>query len=886
MRNVSDNYKEDIVTYGRQFDFKISIDDVNIDNDNINFIKPSFNTALFKTIMHKVEIDSKYDIDKKSKIDVQVGLKVNEPNYEYIKYNTYYVNSSERKEDTLSYVITAYDKMIESMIDYDLDISEKIKLREYLIKICQRLGWDTKNIPATFINSEKLVNPILHTAIGYTFRDVLDEIATISCSFLLFKDGEFYLMYPTETNENIDESYLNEDDVTIGEKYFINSLVFSRAEESDNIYRSYDESIQENGLHEYRISDNQLLSTNDRDLYIDEMFNYLKYFEFYVFDIKSKGILFLEACDRFNLALSGKIYSTILLNNETEFADGLTESIYIDAPEETETDYRYADKTDKKINQAYIMVDKQNQKIESVVNSVTEQNDKISKVTQTVDKLNSKISDIADITTSGESIYGKLEFTSVNQSEPILVKIHPLGTNISYLYPHSNLYPSSNLYPTTRILRFSTKDSESVEKNIDYLLPDDFLYYDNETYDEFYLSYDSQICQVIKRCGYNEDGTVYKLDKEVVTDYEYPKIELTDGDYTVSLLGYETAYLYVTLMAQNIYTTQFATKAEVSSEINQTAQDINLSVDKKLTLHPTTTEMNSAINMTANSITSTVSQNYATKTELSSAKSEIKQTTDSITSTVSKKVGNDEIISKINQSAETVGINANKIELSAIDILNLLAGNTINLTSKNIVISSNNFSVDKNGNMQCKNATVTGGSFNVKAATGATDTIFRITNSKNTDEYMYAGPVVFHSQGNGGYITLQPKSTVASNSILILKGSTTTTIRDDGISTPKVTQTSLESEKKNFEEFKNAIDIIKNIDIYKYNLKNEKDGTKKHIGFVIGDKFNYSEEVTSEDNDGVDIYSFVSMCCQSIKEQQTIIEKLQKQIKEMKGEQE
>ena len=45
------------------------------------------------------------------------------------------------------------------------------------------------------------------------------------------------------------------------------------------------------------------------------------------------------------------------------------------------------------------------------------------------------------------------------------------------------------------------------------------------------------------------------------------------------------------------------------------------------------------------------------------AKSEIKQTTDNITSTVSKKVGNDEIISKINQSSEAVTIDANKISL-------------------------------------------------------------------------------------------------------------------------------------------------------------------------------------------------------------------------------
>ena len=99
----------------------------------------------------------------------------------------------------------------------------------------------------------------------------------------------------------------------------------------------------------------------------------------------------------------------------------------------------------------------------------------------------------------------------------------------------------------------------------------------------------------------------------------------------------------------------------------------------------------------------------------------------------------------------------------------------------------------------------------------------------------------------------------------------------------KVTQTSLAEQKKNFEKMQdNAIDIIKNIDIYKYNLKSEKDTDKKHIGFVIGKGYNYSKEVTSVENDGVDNYSFTSLCCKAIQEQQKIIESLQEEIRKLK----
>ena len=90
--------------------------------------------------------------------------------------------------------------------------------------------------------------------------------------------------------------------------------------------------------------------------------------------------------------------------------------------------------------------------------------------------------------------------------------------------------------------------------------------------------------------------------------------------------------------------------------------------------------------------------------------------------------------------------------------------------------------------------------------------------------------------------------------------------------------------KKNFEIMQNnAINILKEIDIYRYNLKNEKDTDKKHIGFIIGENYKYSKEVTSKDNDGVNIYSFVSLCCKAIQEQQVLIENLQKEVEELKN---
>lgn len=443
MINVDDNFKVDIRTYGRQFDLKLKANNEELTGDDLNYIKPSFNTSLFKTIMHQIEIDSNVYIPNKTKITGKIGVKVNEKTYNYIDLNTYYVKSCKRQEDTNSYRILAYTKMQEAMLDNELTLTDKLTVKDYLIAVCQKLNWSTE-IPETFINSDKLIDPTLHIGIGYTYRDVLDEIATITCSFLLFKGEKLYLLYLTETNQNIDESYLDEDNVTIGEKYIINSLVFSRAEESDNIYRKDDGSITINGLHEYRISDCQLLSTNDRSDYIDAMFNYLKTLEFYIFDIKSKGILFLEACDIFNLVFKEKTYKTILLNNEIDLEDGLSESLYLDEPEETETEYKYADSTDKKINKTYILVDKQNQRIDQLVNETTEHEEKITQVKQDVDSIKQKVADTVDYKRDVEGI---TEIHLENAKEINILNLIIEG-NKKYecnLYPDEDLYPSSDL---------------------------------------------------------------------------------------------------------------------------------------------------------------------------------------------------------------------------------------------------------------------------------------------------------------------------------------------------------------------------------------------------------------------------------------------------------
>ena len=653
----------------------------------------------------------------------------------------------------------------------------------------------------------------------------------------------------------------------------INSIVLSRAGESDNIYLKDEDSIETNGLTEVKIIDNQIMNFNNRDEFLPELLNKLKGVEYYLNDFSSTGICYYDILDRYNVQIGENTYSCIMFNDEIDITQGLEENIYTDEPEISQTDYTKADKTDRKINQTYLIVDKQNQKIESVITQTDEQNQKIAKVTQTVEELNSKISDIADITISAEDNDAMLEFTEINQSEPIRIVIRPIIENISYLYPSNNLYPSDTLYSKSRKIRFENTKTGEI---FDYELPNDLLYYDSENYDEFILDYDGQSCIVNKRIGYNADGSTHILDKEKTFEYEYPRILLTDGDYKISILGYNTAYLFVRLMAQNIYTTQFATKAEVSSSINQTAQDIKLSVDTKLNNYSTTTEMNSAINISANSITNSVSQTYATKNELSTTKSEIKQTTDSISSEVSRKVGDNEIISKINQSAEQISIDSDKINLN---------GKTLNLTSDNIAIKSNSFNVDTNGTVTARDINITSGKILLEGGS-SNNPNFQVGNQEKHTYIVGDGIVV---DANRASIAVGRNNQAVlgttydgNNTSLSLSGNANIILRsDDGsVTASSYKYNSLKKYKKDIKKYTgNATDIIKKSNIYSFKYKYQ---NKDTIGFVIDNPEDTPTQIISEDGKSINSYSVIGLLWKAVQEQQEQIEDLKKEIEKLK----
>ena len=873
-----------------------------------------FGTAIARILTF--EIESSIQMEKKE-FQYETGVLINGV-FEYISLGNFIVTETEEGDTTDITKVTAMDYMLKTNTIYETNLNySTATLLDVLQEVCTNCGLYLAT--TTFTNSSFRVdsNQFEKNTLN---RQVIQAVAQVSgCIAKIKADNRLYLINPNLV-EDVSQvftlkEYAEAEIKRLTHPLNLVSLANSQIE-GENITLRDETSIAQNGENALIINDNPFAYNQDkRTQLITPLFNAVKGFEYKSYSFKFQMLPWIETLDKVQFFdKEGNTYNSYVFRFTYKSPNGVESTI--ESPSETRATIAYQNIPNalEIAKRTEILVDKQNQIIESVVSNVTSQNNKISQIQQTVDELNSKISDIADITTSQETNTGSLTFEDINQSEPIHIEIMPLGDNISYLYPFEQLYPSDNLYIKLRTLRFTNTETNEV---FDYELPDDLLYYDNEHYDKFILDYDSQTCYVNKKCAYDNNGNVTCLASEVINSYTFPHISLTDGDYTVQILKYDNvpygAYLFCRLMAQNIYTTQFATKAELNSEISQTAD----------------------------SITSTVSSTYETKDNAQRQYSQIRQTTENLTTVVGSKVGEDEVCSVISQSPDEINITSNRFSLDSTNFkvtkdgkITAVSGDiggfslgAVNFTGTlnglydynafdlravmcylmeyigynsilQQILDANNDGTVHSGDMYKILTILNGTGQNVKNMTGTFE--INTTDPKNCISIKKDGTIAV-SIGLGGvntnlltaenimcgYASSNSYSGIAINGItgeltMIQNNNTRAKITQDGnITCVSLTQTSEESQKKNIEKYiGNALETIKNIDIYKYNFKNEDDKNKKHLGFVIGDKYKYSEEVTSNENNGVDLYSFVSLCCKAIQEQQAEIEELKKRLEE------
>ena len=267
-----------------------------------------------------------------------------------------------------------------------------------------------------------------------------------------------------------------------------------------------------------------------------------------------------------------------------------------------------------------------------------------------------------------------------------------LKQDIQGLYPANDLYPADNLYP-------KSPDSYRINKS-DYITAD---------YEDYIVE---PITKLQIRSSDSDVGTIigngnnaYIIENNMLTYQKtademqkiaqniYNKIsKIRYRPFTADLRGNPCLEVgdAIRILTKNAIVESYVLERDFKGI--QALRDSFSSVGEQYyseKVNSTQTSIKQLENR-SNKLERTIEETKSTITDVENGlSSQIKQTADNITLEVSKKVGNDEIISKINQSPESISIEARKINLRGTIVVSDLASHSGIATIRDIPTNNN-----------------------------------------------------------------------------------------------------------------------------------------------------------------------------------------------------
>lgn len=349
-------------------------------NDLISF-KVSGEGGLCKTVMRKLEAKYLGEHNLLGKwVSAGFGVKLPSGAFEHLNYGSFLVSELTISKDTGTTQIVAYDKMVNAMVPYvKLDIEYPIDLYTYTQKLCEACGLVLGNTSFAVHNNLEVKQELWGNIDGITYRDILTQIAQATASVCIIgNDDKIYFKPITNTGETL--TYSNMFKLKLENIYGeINSVVLARTPQEDNIFLKDDVSIQENGLTEFRIENNEILD-KDRENAITPIYDALKGISYYPFETTTEGLGWYEIGDSFNIENdTGDVFNTTLFNFSITVDGSLKETLKTVADTKTQTQYQYATSLAKRVKNTEIITNKQEQYIQSLVSDMYEENGVVNK---------------------------------------------------------------------------------------------------------------------------------------------------------------------------------------------------------------------------------------------------------------------------------------------------------------------------------------------------------------------------------------------------------------------------------------------------------------------------------------------------------------------------
>lgn len=278
-----------------------------------------------------------------------------EPNFSYIEYGDYTIYDAEFIEESNSVVLTCYDKMLQAAVPYNMEISNDMTVKDFLLTICGVFDWSLADVQ--FANQNEIITAIAANSYlpevqtisdtndeesndnikidslesKYTYRDVLEDIAEIIGGSLIFNNkGELCPTYPSipRINGEMVTLPLDNQEMLSFKKQFgaINGVAIIDNSKNDAVKLMDEDSISINGECCINIVDNYLMNTN-REAYINGIFDKLNGLYYVPFEFESYGFGYLEYGDIVNIEdRKGNLKQSIILCDNFKLGLAVSES--------------------------------------------------------------------------------------------------------------------------------------------------------------------------------------------------------------------------------------------------------------------------------------------------------------------------------------------------------------------------------------------------------------------------------------------------------------------------------------------------------------------------------------------------------------------------------
>lgn len=525
------------------------------------------------------QIYSEFEIED-TELELQMGISYNGDTHYYSLGNFLVTKpSNDEVKDKTSFEAMDYAKKFNVVFDGS-EMSYPCTALELATECCRQAGVELATTDFTNYNFEIPTNQYVE---GDTCRKVMQDIGKLAYSWVRIDwDNKCYIDF--EIQDTVEEYNTIDNtqyyDLSLQKTAFgpVNRVVIGmRDVEGENAVIEDSASIAEHGVTEIQLYDSNITYTPELRLQAIQQASKLFGLTYVPLEINTIGHPWLIGNEKIEIRdMNNNPIYTYPWDRTIAYSGHIKTKLTSKADSKTETEYRNYGDIESSVQRTRVVVDKQNQTITSLAENVSTYDSRITTVEQTVDSISSRVEDIFDAVRNATGYTVELNDCIAGALQGLT-----LYGNIKPLYPSTTIYPSTSLYalPGKYYIKQSYyEDSEEIERL--YELPFTYLGYINESVHDDFVIDNQGNCKVIRNVGIS-NGEYYELSTPVEEDYGQLVIENVDGTNTYTFTPYFNAYFSIDYVIRNDITDIYATKVEVNSQIKQTRNEIELSVDQK-----------------------------------------------------------------------------------------------------------------------------------------------------------------------------------------------------------------------------------------------------------------------------------------------------------------